>query len=207
MRRILAVLALVALPIGAGADTGTDLVFAPNQLAGLAAGERLVYAHARGGEAALRPVEGGTWELAIEEGDGARAAILSIRAGTRARELEPFPGDETAGNPVLIAFLETVTRRVAEATGGSPFYIRNRIRDALRAGGTVRPADGAREIAYSPFRDDPNARALGAFRELEIAFSVAETAPGRFRRLSAATPGAEPAYRETLDLIAPKEDR
>ena len=45
-------------------------------------------------------------------------------------------------HPILLFFLENVVRSMATQTGGSPYYIRNRIRDSLVAlpAGTARSA-------------------------------------------------------------------
>ena len=212
----LALLLVLALAGPAGAESGTEILFSPGQLGGVAAGETLVYAHDRAAmPEALAPAASGTWRLAVETRNEARAALLSIgREGRTPRLLDPFPAGEEAGNPVLMAFLETVTRRIAEASGGSPFYIRNRIRDAFRAGGEVGPAaegpEDARRIAYRPFEGDPNAARLGPFAGLSLAFTVADSVPGRLLSLTAETAGADPAYRETLRLVPgapnPQED-
>jgi hypothetical protein len=115
------------------------------------------------------------------------------------------------GNPILMVFLESVVKTVSDATGGSPFYLRNRIRDALRdrlVEETVSVELGgapieAHRIALSPFADDAHAAELGAFADLELAFVLAEAAPGSFLSLAAtagAKPGDAPAYSEEIRL-------
>ena len=68
---------------------------------------------------------------------GASRTPASRRCGSCARATDkPQPvGTFPAGvaNPLLLYFLETTVRATAEATGGSPYYIRNRIREALVA--------------------------------------------------------------------------
>ena len=200
-------LALV-LHSGPSVADGTDLVFAPGQIAGLEPGQVLHYAHLRRGPDGTDagPAEDGRITLTLKAQANGRAAILTLtRADAERRELAPFPGGDRAGNPLLLFFLETVSRRVAAATGGSPFYIRNRLRDAFRNGGQVGPApgaEGARRVTYRPFEADPNAGRLGAFAELELRFALGNEVPGHFLALTAATPGDPPAYRESIRLTA-----
>lgn len=194
----LALALALALATPAAAETGTEMLFAEGQIVDLTLGRTLSYAHERRspGEAG----EAGVWRLALEEKDGERRALLSLNDGERTRRLDPFPAGPRAGNPVLMAFFESVTRRIAEETGGNPHYIRNRIKDALRTGGAVAPAPDGQAITYRPFTDDPNADALGAFTGLSLVMTVAEGAPGNILSLVAETDGSPPAYRESVRL-------
>ena len=91
-------------------------------------------------------------------------------------------------NPLLLYFLETTVRVMAEATGGSPYYIRNRIREALVAS-DLGAADGAeREVTLTPFAADPNRRADGRVRRPEPSGCASiPGAPARILELSADT--------------------
>lgn len=209
--------ALAALLAGGGpaAAGGTDMVFRTGALENVETGRTLVYGHTR-----VAPEEGRDGEPGLEDGRilltlnetgeraGRAAVVVMERSEDRWRRLDPFPGGAEAGNPVLLAFLELATGAVSKATGGNPHYVRNRIRDAFRAGGETEAATvtaggesmPVTRISYRPFEGDPNATALGAFEGLTLTFEVAEEAPGHFVRLLASTGGAEAVYREEIAL-------
>ena len=90
-------------------------------------------------------------------------------------------------NPILLYFLENTVRVMAEGTGGSPYYIRNRIREALVAS-DLGAADGKdREVVLTPFAADPNRPRMGEFGELRIRLRFDPDAPARILELSADT--------------------
>ncbi len=203
---------LAGLSGPAAASEATDLLFQDDQLADVASGATLRYDHRREVNlgADLPPIEEGAVTLTFEEGEGGkRSALVRMSEGKRQRLLDPFPG--RAGNPVLMVFLESSLRSMAKLTGGSPFYIRNRIKDALRAGGAVDQVEAsldgasvaAQEVRLRPFEDDPNRDRMGAFADLEISFVVSQAAPGGFLRFAAETPEdaeGQVAYREEMIL-------
>ena len=113
---------------------------------------------AAGGEPAK-----GSVEVAVVAGEaGRRVARVDWRPDGRAVSEVSLPAD--GGHPVLLMFLETTLRAMAEATGGSPFYIRNRMREALGADVPLEPVevmvDGAPAAAvaatFRPFAADPH---------------------------------------------------
>ncbi|MBK0399879.1 hypothetical protein H0I76_11815 [Limibaculum sp. M0105] len=188
------------------AAPGVGLLFDAHQLDGLADGTALHYAHARevapGSPAPA--VEDGALRLAL----GASESEVTLVEGTRTRRLDPFP--RASGNPVFIVFLESMLRAVAAQTGGSPFYLRNRIKEALWKGAVATPVSvrlgdaevAAERLSYQPFAADSHKAELGELAGLTIEFVLAEGAPGRFVSLTAATPdgGATP-FREEIRLI------
>ena len=94
-------------------------------------------------------------------------------------------------DPLLIYFLETTTRHMAGLAHGSPDYIRNRIKSALRQGGAVVAApDGGRMVILSPFLNDRNARRMGGFETMTLVVSLAPDAHAPIRALQAAAPAA-----------------
>ncbi len=213
---LLVVSGLAASPAVAGETN--DLLFRDRQLAPLAEGTSLHYEHLREGgkDSELHPIEDGTIELSIEAAaDGSREALVRMRDGGKRRELDPFPG--SAGNPLIMVFLESSLRSMAQVTGGSPFYIRNRIKEALRVGGAMQEVEAvlegervlAREIRLLPFAEDPNRPRMGAFADLEMRFLVSEAVPGDYLLFSASTPPDEDgavAYREEILLTSVEED-
>lgn len=210
-RPLVALLFGLALAGPAGADPVTDLLFADGILQTLPAGEEVRYAHVRRGGAApdFQPVTEGAMLLA----PGADGLVrLTLVADGRSRPLPEFPAE--GGNPVLLVFLESVVRNMAAETGGSPFYIRNRLKDALGAGGETAEADQplgsgtvvARVLTLHPFQADPNRARMGAFADLTLRFAVSDAVPGRIVSLSADTPVADSGYHETITLTDDGKD-
>lgn len=116
------------------------------------------------------------------------------------RKIGPFP--VSGGDPALTFFLETVARDMAALTGGSPFYIRDRLKDALFRGGELTQTKGPRMAAFRPFSKDPNRDRMYGFDSLTLRFVLDE--PGRpIRRMLAETgplAGDRPAYRNEMVL-------
>ncbi|CAN5812578.1 hypothetical protein BH23PSE1_BH23PSE1_12030 [soil metagenome] len=188
--------ALAALPAAAVAESGG--LFGTGGFEDVEPGERVVFRHERSGDARLPAITGGEAVilLAEAEADGARELRVSLISGGRTLPVPPMPAE--AANPILLIFLENTVRHMAELTGGSPFYIRNRMREALwlaggpgeavtieTEGGTV---DGQR-VAIRPFAEDPNRAAMGAFAELRISFVLSDAVPGGIARLDARAGG------------------
>ncbi|WP_118133616.1 hypothetical protein [Oceanicella sp. SM1341] len=221
---ILALAAALALGSPASGDEAGELLFDADALAPVAVGTTLHYDFTREGtgpQEQLRPFDTGSIALALRDappgdaGTTGREALLTLQEGTGLRELNPFPG--SGGNPVLMTFLESSLRAMASVTGGSPFYIRNRFKDALFRGGSARPVEAefdgrklaATELTFTPFADDPNRERMGDFAGLELRFIVSDAVPGGMLLLSASTP--EPAqgpvtYRERATLERVEEN-
>ena len=145
------------------------------------------------------PIENGSLTLtrAIDPSDRQPVLRLIQRTDTRTREIGPFP--VSGGDPVLTFFLEQVTRDMARLTGGSPHYIRNRIKDALFKGGRIeRQGDGA-VARFSPFAQDANAARMGGFSTLTLSFVLGDPRQP-IRDLRAETQGPEPGYATRMAL-------
>lgn len=185
--------ALVALSGAASAETAFDLAFRTGTLDGFEVGDRLDYASV----VTLPAVEAaGDSTVSVEVEDGGMAALEELPEGDEtARRLGQF--DAGVGNPLGMYFLERTIRSVAEQTGGSNFYLRNRIKDALREPAEMRPVAvdwqgqsvAATEIVLAPFDDDPNLAQLGAFGDLRIRIVVGEDVPGWYLTLRAEAGG------------------
>ncbi len=206
MTRLLAAL-LLAFLTPARADPVVDSLFAEGIFADVPAGEELRYSHLRSGPDApdFRPVADGRLILAKPK-SGPPRLTLTLTSDGRSQSLPDFPVQ--GGNPVLLVFLESVSRSMATLTGGSPFYIRNRIKDALRDGGVAEPIEqplldgtiAAKALTLRPFQTDPNRDRMGEFADLTLRFVVSDTAPGRILGLSADTPRSGGGYHESLSL-------
>ncbi len=217
---------LATLAGGLGAARGgeaQDRIFRTGLLAGMAEGQALVYARERGGDLAgggAAPIVDGTVTITVEPPDAAsgakgRAARVELRAGDDLIGRSVLSAD--GGQPMLLVFLESTARAVAELTGGSPFYIKNRMREALTAeiplaAGDVEAGGGAvpaATVTVRPFAGDPNRDRMGALADLALTLAMSEATPGGFARLEAeAGPDATgaPAYFDRVVFERLEED-
>lgn len=147
------------------------------------------FLHVAQGSVTLRPT--------IDPSDQQPVLELVQQTDSRTRKVGPFP--ISGGDPVLVFFLEQTARDMASLTGGSPFYIRNRIKDAIFRGGDL-SRDGQHAIAtFRPFADDPNAGRMQGFENLTLTFVMDEpTAP--IRELRAETAGEASGYASRMVL-------
>jgi hypothetical protein len=196
--RLLLLLALT-LPLPAAAGALSDLLMAPGLFEEAGDGPLLAYAEDRevpeGGR--LEPAEDGRLVLAAAEGPEGRRLALTRDVGGAERPVASFaPG---TANPVLLYFLEATVRDMSAATGGSPFYIRNRMREALAAA-DLGPAGEPREVVLRPFEADGNRARMGAFADLALRLRFDADEPARLLELSADTAGEDGGYRHRLTL-------
>ncbi|SNT68461.1 hypothetical protein [Paracoccus seriniphilus] len=139
------------------------------------------------------PVHDGSVTLAeiIDPSDQQPALQLIRKTDARSQKIGPFP--ISGGDPVLTFFLEQTSRDMARLTGGSPFYIRNRIKDAVFRGGQI-ARDGDSVVAtFQPFAADPNAAKMNGFQTLKLTFVLDDPA-APIRELRAETEGDIPGY-------------
>ncbi|MDF3855880.1 hypothetical protein ACDP63_12700 [Paracoccus sp. P2] len=197
----LALIGLLAGPLAAG-EAG-DLVFAERGPWDLSQGPLVWTLRQTGPEAeGFAPAGAGTVTLAAvpDAADGQPALELTEQTARITRRIGPFP--VSGGDPALIFFLETTARDMAALTGGSPFYIRNRLKDALFRGGEVRREGGATVAVFAPFAQDENRGRMAGFDTLELRFTLGD--PKRpIRRMQAGTgplAGGRPAYHSEMVL-------
>lgn len=124
----------------------------------------------------FRPVGDGQIALreAIDPSDNQPVLELTETRETRDRRIGPFPA--SGGDPVLTFFLEQTARDMAALTGGSPFYIRNRMKDALFRGGEIAREDDRLTATFAPFAEDPNAARMHGFDSLTLTFVMTDPA-------------------------------
>ncbi|MFD2441967.1 hypothetical protein ACFSS8_21145 [Paracoccus kondratievae] len=91
-----------------------------------------------------------TLQAVTDPADGKPVLELAEKTDRITRRIGPFP--VSGGDPALVFFLENISRDMAMLTGGSPFYIRNRLKDALFRGGEVRQEGDAIVAVFAPFR-------------------------------------------------------
>lgn len=181
---------LAGTPALLAAGEAGDLVFAergPWALGARTLTWKLV--HEGPASPAFLPVADGrvTLSQVTDPSDGKPALQLDQVAPGRNRTIGPFP--VSGGDPVLVFFLESTTRDMAALTGGSPDYIRNRIKDAVFRGGTVAREGGVTTVVARPFADDPNRDRMRGFETLELRFVLGEDPKAPLREMVAETAG------------------
>lgn len=200
---------LAALPAagGSAAVETYDLLFRSGSLDGTDRDATLSY-HRRVTNRLVPAADerdSGTISLSFVPGN--QAQLEFSRDDGKHRNLGSFPA--SVGNPMIMYFVETVVRDMAESAGGSPFYIRNRVKESL-----VRPAETVEETArfhgrtvpavtvtLRPFSGDPNAARMRGFGDLALTVTMSEQVPGWYLSLRAEAPGAEggaPVYSSVL---------
>lgn len=214
MRKLLiclvAAMTVLTAPSRAGND-GTlpyDLLFKTGTLDDFPAESTLVYT--RDVVNTLKPGaakrDTGQIELGFAAGDPPQAR-LKFTQGGKYRNLGAFPA--RVGNPIILYFVETVIRDMAETAGGSPFYIRNRVKESLVEPGQMDAGeivfDGAtvasHTVAIRPFEGDPNSDRMQGFGALVLEVTMSEAVPGWYHVLRAHVPGPDgrpPVYSSTL---------
>lgn len=200
---------LLAGPTDAG--EAQDKIFRLGLLQGVETGETLVFDRTRGGSLTTEGVpaiDGGSLEVSLLAGEDGREARIDLRDGDGATSRSVVPAD--GGHPALLVFLESNARAMSELTGGSPFYIRNRMREALgeeaplepveiTVGGATAPAEA---VTFRPFETDPNRSRMGPFADLEIRIVLSDAVPGAFARFEAVAGPDQTGVRAYGDVIA-----
>lgn len=223
MRHRIAILGLVlGLGFGtppAGAAETYQLLFREGVLSGVGADDTLSYIARRSGRSAPEPVEAAGQDMApppaelrldLSVAPGDEVILTAIRGETRQRA-GTFPG--SVGNPLIMYFLETVLRDMASQAGGSPFYIRNRIKDALLRDADIRPLAlslgggtvAAQEVTLHPFAEDAARDRMSGFADLTLVAVVSDEVPGWYYSLTATAPAAPgedgPGYSNAITLL------
>ena len=201
--------AAFALPLGAetiGAEESYDLLFRNGTLDAVDRDDALGYRREVTNELVPDAETRDTGEIRLAFLETEPVAVeLTLHQDGKWRGLGSFPA--SVGNPIIMYFYETTVRDMAEAAGGSPFYIRNRVKDAL-----TRPAEietgretlDGREIETTritlrPFENDPNRDQMQGFGDLTLSVTMSDEVPGWYLGLEATVPGADqPIYHSTL---------
>lgn len=200
MRLLMGAVLAVMLTGPTLAGEASERVFSRTALEQVQDSQFVVYTHVRTGE--VRPIADGEIRVRVEPGETGRKAVVTMGEKGKLRPVSTWPA--SSGNPVLPIFLESTLRTMAQATGGSEFYIRNRIKEALGSGGTMQDvsldvegqAIPATEITFKPFADDKNRERMGRFADLELVFVVSAALPGDVVRFAAVTGTGGPYLEE-----------
>ena len=212
MRRVLVCLVLLSIVAWspAEAEETYDLIFKTGTLSDISRQSTLTYDRTveYRDESDLSDQQSGEIELTFEADEMAR---LKFVKGDKYRNVGAFPA--TVGNPIIMYFVETVIRDVAHRAGGSPFYIRNRIKASLLqkvpiVEGTERIGDQevpVRKITLRPFVNDKNRSKMRGFEDLALTITMSDEIPGWYHSLVADTKalnGSESVYSNTLTFTA-----
>ncbi|WP_417718711.1 hypothetical protein [Salipiger sp.] len=204
MRKTLALIAAIAccaVPAAAASGDGTatyDLLFRNGTLDGIDRGETLVYQRVVSNTAKPEAAERDTGKIVLGFESGQMPmATLDFRQDDKHRSLGTFPA--SVGNPMIMYFYESVVRDIAETAGGSPFYIRNRVKESLVQPSEVlsgeAEVDGrtvpTQTIVLHPFADDPNRDRMMGFGDIALTVVMSEAVPGWYLSLGAEAPGAD----------------
>lgn len=120
---------------------------------------------------------------------------ISLKTGDTSKKLGAFPSK--IGNPINMYFLERVVENMVVSAGGSPFYIRNRLKEALLldAGEAhqcqLLLSKNGQCYAFSPFEHDKSKARMGEFGDLQIELQIDPNTPARIAGLAAFTPKHE----------------
>lgn len=215
MRVLAAIFGLVLLSAPTLAAETYDTFFRDGALAGIGKDETLTYQTQTSGWSAPGPAaeaQDAQEEMLSLAISGEEAVLKRERDGVE-QSIGTFPA--SVGNPIIMYFMETALRDMAKQAGGSPFYIRNRIKEALlgeseRETVTVRYGNDeitAERATIRPFVTDEARGNMGGFAGLVLAVTVSDEVPGEYLSLVASAPAAEgteaEGYRTAITLQAP----
>lgn len=203
MKRIFFALSLMASPVAA--QNVAETLMQPGLLVEMPKENLPCYAHDRQApppdEATTAPenLQDEKVCLVRSADQGREHLALSLTDAGQVRIVAQFPMETS--NPILLFFLENVVRNVATHTGGSPYYVRNRIREALIAGQQTQEA-GVAQVVMRPFDSDPNRDRLGEFADIAVTLRYDTADPVRLLQLSADTGDGDSRYTETMTLLS-----
>ena len=132
--------------------------------------------------------DSGRVAILFEDGNMAR---IEFRQEEKGRALGRFPA--SVGNPMIMYFYESVVRDMSASAGGSPFYIRNRVKEALIQPSEVEPGEAVvngktvatKTVRLRPFAGDPNQDRMRGFGDLELSVTMSDEVPGWYLSLVA----------------------
>ncbi|HEY0292996.1 MAG TPA: hypothetical protein VGC51_11810 [Hansschlegelia sp.] len=190
---VAACLALTLSPASA-APTAVDLIFEAPYLSKAADGSTISYRFVRKtDEKDLQPSFEDDVTLNVGPTGAEKTVTIDMFTGARAISMANMA---RSGNPVVIAVLEQDVREMQKVLGGSPYYIRNRIMDAMRNDRSAEPVkldyagrtvDGWK-IKLSPFASDQHRAQLKDFADRTYELTFADDVPGGLYALKSVTP-------------------
>ncbi|MGA0562570.1 hypothetical protein ACO2RV_08975 [Ancylobacter sp. VNQ12] len=203
MLRVASFVAAVLLStVALAAPSATELFFDTAYLPQLAPGTTLNYAYKHvTSEEKLGESFDETLAMKVEaepSDPAKRVADVEIHRGDRIGEAGPFPTQN--GNPIALVLLERDVRELAQLSKGSPFYLRNRVREHL-ATSTVEPTRfsfNGKEVegwkmTMRPFAEDPNKDKLLELAARSYEFIFSNDVPGGLYAVRVVTPAKDGA--------------
>lgn len=192
------VAALVVTAAAAAAPATVDLVFYAPHFAKVADGSTITYHFVRKAEdPSLAPSFEDDVKLLVGPAANKNSVQIDVFTGSRAFSL---PNMSKTGNPVIVALLEQDVKEMNKTLGGSPFYFRNRLRQAIADQKPAEPTkieyDGKTidgwKITLKPFaKDAQNRSRLGDYADRTYELTFADDVPGGLYALKAVTPKAD----------------
>ncbi len=209
-KTLLSLIFFVCSSLAANADTVADFIFDESLLSQLETNSELSYEHVLVApeNAPKKGFEDGQIDVVFQyASDGAGEVKINFGQAGAQRQMKALP--TVGGNPLVMVFLESTARAMSSIAGGSPFYIRNRIKNALLTEGEQSmegvSIDGneteVKKVTLLPFALDPNKQRMGQFGSLEISFTYGAGVPGGIQELRAFVPAAtdgETLYEERI---------
>lgn len=182
-----------------------DLIFRTGTLSDVPTDHEMIYSRAVSVPGNPQMEQAGTGRIVLSFVPD-NMAKLDFRQGDRHRIVGLFP--VAVGNPMIMYFLETVISDMAQNTGGSPFYIRNRIKEALREPTQIKELETrtdaqsitAQQITLRPLQGDSNHDKMQGYGNLKLTITMSNEVPGWYTSLVAevSSHDAEPLYRNAL---------
>lgn len=174
---------IAAADIPADLNEGQRLIFAGDHLQQIPEDGTVIYRFTRRSTGQPDKQDEVRMTVTKVRDDGRRNLSFEFLSGP---DRLPFPPAEGyRGNPVAIQFLERDIRDMAQATGGSVAYLRNRIRKAFRdptIRGNRAIVDGMEldmvEVSVMPFKADPNVAEFDGYADKQYRFVYAEQIAG-----------------------------
>jgi hypothetical protein len=198
-------------------EPATKLLFETPHLSGVAPGTRLSYSFSHAttdAETLGEPFEDSIdLEIQPAERSDRRDVRVILFTGERHRAAGPF--ENMSGNPIIILFLEHDVQQMSEELKGNPFYLRSRIKEAMRTA-VAHPTEvrfngkeiEAWKIDLEPFVGETGTPRLDRMARKHYQFVLADDVPGGIYRISASAPGedgATPLVSDELELAGVAE--
>ncbi len=195
-------LPLVALalltPLSLQAETLFEYVFQTGKMANMPAGEVYEYQQTRIDPSQNIENEARNIKLTTFDED----LTLTLHEGSKTRKLGSY--SKAVGNPLHMYFLEEIINDMQADTGGSPFYIRNRLKEALTTT-EAKPEDCPNQaigtcLVFQPFAEDEVRDKMQNFADLQITFQIDESNPLWIIGAQALDPEHPEDYEFSLEL-------
>lgn len=217
IRRAVAASAAFALALGGAAAaaapaTFRQLVFEAPHFANVSNGQTITYRFVRKtDDPKLTPSFEDEVKVLVGPEGAENSVKIDLFTGSRAQE---HPNMSKAGNPVIVAILEQDVVEMNKTLGGSPFYFRIRLKDALAEEKAAEPTkveyngktlDGWK-ISLKPFADDAKNRGkLKEYANRTYELTFADGVPGGLYALKTVTPKADGGALLTEELTISPE--